>query len=88
LLDIVVHHHEYLDGSGYPHGLSGSEISDPVRILTICDVFGALMERRAYKPPLGADAAYRILLEMGGRLDQDLVRAFGFAKGLSLDKAA
>jgi HD-GYP domain-containing protein (c-di-GMP phosphodiesterase class II) len=47
-LDIVIHHHEYLDGSGYPHGLRGSEISDPVRIVTICDVFGALVERRAY----------------------------------------
>ena len=48
LLDIVIHHHEYLDGSGYPHGLRASEISDPVRIMTICDVFGALLERRAY----------------------------------------
>jgi HD-GYP domain-containing protein (c-di-GMP phosphodiesterase class II) len=76
MLDIVVHHHEYLDGSGYPHRLQGKEISDFVRIMTISDVFGALIERRSYKPPLSADAAYQILLDMGPKLDRDLVRAF------------
>jgi putative nucleotidyltransferase with HDIG domain len=80
LLDIVVHHHEYLDGSGYPHGLHGREISDPVRIMTICDVFGALLERRAYKPPLASDVAYQMLVNMGDKLDKDLVREFGFAR--------
>ena len=76
MLDIVLHHHEYLDGSGYPHRLQGKEISDFVRIMTISDVFGALIERRSYKPPLPADAAYQILLDMGPKLDRDLVRAF------------
>ncbi|TMJ05457.1 MAG: HD domain-containing protein [Alphaproteobacteria bacterium] len=76
MLDIVVHHHEYLDGSGYPHRLQGKEISDFVRIMTIADVFGALIERRSYKPPLSVDAAYQILLDMGPKLDRDLVRAF------------
>jgi putative nucleotidyltransferase with HDIG domain len=85
MLDIVVHHHEYLDGSGYPHGLSGSEISDFVRVATICDVFGALLERRAYKPPIRGDVAYQMLLDMGPKLDKDLVRAFSFASALRLD---
>ncbi len=80
LLDVVVHHHEYLDGSGYPHGLRGREISDPVRIMTICDVFGALLERRSYKPPLASDVAYQALVDMGDKLDKDLVREFGFAR--------
>ena len=88
LLDIVVHHHEYLDGSGYPHGLSASEISDPVRIMTICDVFGALLERCAYKPPLAFDVAYQMLVDMGDKLDKDLVRGFGFAKTLRLNAVA
>ncbi len=88
LLDIVVHHHEYLDGSGYPHGLHAREIADTVRILTICDVFGALVERRAYKPPLSPGAAYGILVDMGPKLDQDLVRAFGFARSVRVDEAA
>ena len=79
MLVMVVHHHEFLDGSGYPHGLRAGEISDLVRIITISDVFGALIERRSYKPPLTGDAAYKILLDMGPRLDKDLVREFRFA---------
>jgi putative nucleotidyltransferase with HDIG domain len=78
MLDIVVHHHEYLDGSGYPHGLRASEISDLVRIVTISDVFGALIEQRPYKPPLSIQQAHDILLGMGPKLDKDLVREFGF----------
>jgi HD-GYP domain-containing protein (c-di-GMP phosphodiesterase class II) len=88
LLDIVIHHHEYVDGSGYPHGLRGSEISDPVRIVTICDVFGALIERRAYKPPLASARAYQILLEMGDKLDRDLVREFDLTRMLRCNAAA
>jgi len=88
LLDIVIHHHEYLDGSGYPHRLRGREISDVVRIVTVCDVFGALLERRAYKPPLSSACAYQMLLDMGGKLDRDLVREFGFTRTLRLDAAA
>jgi putative nucleotidyltransferase with HDIG domain len=76
MLDMVVHHHELLDGSGYPHGLMANEISDLVRIMTISDIFGALIERRSYKPPLSGDAAYQILTDMGPKLDVDLVRAF------------
>ncbi|MBM3529103.1 MAG: HD domain-containing protein [Alphaproteobacteria bacterium] len=76
MLDMVLHHHELLDGSGYPHGLSGSEISDLVRIITISDIFGALMERRSYKPAMSGDAAYQIMLDMGVKLDRDLMRAF------------
>jgi putative nucleotidyltransferase with HDIG domain len=76
MLDMVVHHHEYLDGSGYPHGIGSDEISDLVRIITIADVFGALIEWRSYKPPMKAEAAYTVLIDMGAKLDQDLVRAF------------
>ena len=88
LLDIVIHHHEYLDGTGYPHRLRGSQISDAVRIVTICDVFGALVERRAYKPPLAPERAYQMLHDMGAKLDRDLVREFGFSRMLRLDAAA
>lgn len=76
MLDIVIHHHEYLDGSGYPHGLHASEIPDLVRMVTIADIFGALIERRSYRPPMSGAQAYQILLDMGPKLDQDLVRAF------------
>ena len=76
IVETVVHHHEYLDGSGYPHGLKGGEISDLVRALTIADIFAALIERRSYKPVLPSDKAYQILLDMGPKLDKDLVREF------------
>src|SRR3974390_2153734 len=75
-LDMVVHHHEYLDGSGYPHGLGASQLSDLVRLSTIADVFGALIEHRSYRPPMSGEAAYQILEKMGPKLDKDLVRAF------------
>lgn len=69
-------HHEYLDGTGYPRGLKGDEISDVVRMVTICDIYAALIERRSYKPPMAPEAAYETLLGMGAKLDADLVRAF------------
>ena len=84
MLDMVVHHHEYVDGSGYPHGLQGSEISDLVRLITISDVFAALVERRTYKAPLSGVAAYQNLLNMGSKLDKDLVREFRFASQIAL----
>ena len=84
MLDMVVHHHEYLDGSGYPHGLQANEISDLVRIMTISDIFGALIERRSYKEPMSGEAAYQILLDMGPKLDKALVREFRFASGLKV----
>ena len=78
MIDIVAHHHEYLDGSGYPHGLQAHEISDLVRITTVCDIYSALIEHRAYKPPLSSQRAYELLLDMGTKLDKDLVREFSF----------
>ena len=74
--DMVLHHHEYLDASGYPHALQGREISDLVRIITIADVFTALIERRAYKASLSGTDALEVLHSMGPKLDRALVRAF------------
>lgn len=69
-------HHEYLDGSGYPDGLVASEIPDIVRVMTVIDIFSALIEARSYKRSLPPTQAYTVLQEMGGKLDQDVVRAF------------
>ena len=76
ILDGVRHHHEYLDGSGYPDGLAGSQISDLVRLLTIADIFAALVESRSYRPPMSRQDAYQILCGMEGKLEGALVRAF------------
>lgn len=74
VIDVVRHHHEYLDGSGYPDGLQGDQIPDLVRITTIADIFGALIEKRSYKPPMSGLDAHEILVKMGPKLDQPLVR--------------
>ena len=76
ILDVVRHHHEYLDGSGYPDGLKGEQISRMVRIVTVCDIYSALVERRAYKKPSPPREALAYLDSMGDRLDRHLVRAF------------
>ena len=76
ILDCVRHHHELLDGSGYPDGLKGSEIADLVRITTIADIYSALIEERAYKAALPAGKALSIMEAMGGKLDPDLLREF------------
>ena len=76
MLAVVRWHHECLDGSGYPDGLKGSEIPDLVRLVSVCDVYGALIERRPYKAPMRAERAYAILEGSIGKLDGDFVRAF------------
>jgi putative nucleotidyltransferase with HDIG domain len=76
ILDAVRHHHEYLDGSGYPDALCATSISDIVRILTISDIFSALIEHRAYRPTMAREQAYEIIQGMEGKLEMPLVAAF------------
>jgi putative nucleotidyltransferase with HDIG domain len=76
ILDAVRHHHEYLDGSGYPDKLSADSISDLVRILTISDIFAALIEYRTYKPVMPREKAYGIIQSMEGKLEKPLIGAF------------
>lgn len=81
LCDVARHHHELLDGSGYPDGLAGARITDPVRLITICDIFAALIEERPYKKAFSSTQAYEMLGTMRGKLDPDLIREF---KGVAL----
>jgi putative nucleotidyltransferase with HDIG domain len=76
ILDAVRHHHEYLDGSGYPDALCAASISDIVRILTISDIFSALIEYRPYSPTMSRETAYEIICNMEGKLERPLVAAF------------
>ncbi|WP_420410973.1 HD-GYP domain-containing protein [Roseibium sp.] len=73
---LALEHHEYLDGSGYPDGKVEKDLCLEVRILTICDIYSALIEKRSYKPPLSHNEAIRILDSMGGKLDQRLLAEF------------
>lgn len=76
MIDVVGQHHELLDGSGYPDGLAGHQISDLVRAVTICDIFAALIEERSYKRRLDAGEAYDIMSGMKGKLDPALMKEF------------
>ena len=62
-LPLVRHHHERLDGSGYPDGLAGSAISMPVRILSVADIYDVLSSKRPYKEPLPGKDSLQILRE-------------------------
>jgi putative nucleotidyltransferase with HDIG domain len=76
MLDVVLHHHEFLDGSGYPHYLHGDQISDIVRLITIVDIHAALVEKRAYRLPFTHAKAYAIMEQMEGKLDRHMLQAF------------
>lgn len=72
-LDAVLHHHERLDGSGYPHGLRGDEISATTRMLAIADIYTAMVRPRAYREAVHAREALRtIFLERGKLVDEAL----------------
>ncbi len=73
LCDLIRHHHEKLDGSGYPDGLKGEEISPLVRILSVADVYDALTTERPYRPRKTKQEAITILRSMKNHLDQDIV---------------
>ncbi|MCK5259549.1 MAG: HD domain-containing protein [Candidatus Omnitrophica bacterium] len=75
LCDIIRHHHEKLDGSGYPDGLRGDGITPLVRITTIADIYDALTSDRPYRDQFPREKACEILREMkeNGQLDPDIV---------------
>jgi len=55
--EIVLQHHERMNGSGYPHGVSGKDILLGARILGVADVVEAMSSHRPYRPALGIDKA-------------------------------
>jgi putative nucleotidyltransferase with HDIG domain len=72
--DIVLQHHERLDGSGYPNHLLGSEICIGARIVAVADVVEAMVSHRPYRAALGWQAAMTEIQEGAGRLyDRDVV---------------
>ena len=77
ILPIVYHHHERLDGSGYPDGISGGDIPQVVRIVSVANVFDVLTTTCAYRPAMTFEQAWNVIDEdvARGRLDPDLVKA-------------
>ena len=74
IADIVHQHHEKMDGSGYPNGLSGDQIKLEARILCVADVVEAISSHRPYRPALGIDVALdEIKKNKGKYYDEDVV---------------
>ncbi len=69
-------HHERLDGAGYPRGIGGDELELDTRILTVCDVYDALISPRVYRPAWDHGAAMALLRgETGTAFDARCVDA-------------
>jgi PAS domain S-box-containing protein len=76
IADMVLQHHERLDGSGYPAGLAGDEICEGARIVAVADVVEAMSSHRPYRPSLGIDAALDEIVQNSGILyDREVVQA-------------
>lgn len=77
LIPGIRHHHERLDGAGYPDGISGDEIPLTSRIILIADTFDAMTTTRPYRKGLPHEVAYKELRIFSGRqFDPQLVKAF------------
>jgi len=77
VLEICLHHHELIDGSGYPSGKAGDEIGLLVRISTVCDVFDALTSVRPYKRGWSVSEALSWMFERDQHFDRKLVLRLG-----------
>ena len=82
-------HHERLDGSGYPHELTAPELTMPMRVLAVADVYEALTAERPYRPAFSVDRALEIMrMEVPRRLDRDAFSALQVLLGAPIDEPA
>ncbi len=73
----VLHHHERVDGKGYPDSLGSADLSDGEKILALADAFDAMTTDRPYRDKLGLDEAFREVMKCGGsQFDRNIVDTF------------
>lgn len=77
----VIQHHERIDGSGYPNGVSGSEIHDFGKIVAVCDVFDALTSNRVYQPAMGSYPAFKEMYSKSNCFDEKILKEFTVLMG-------
>lgn len=82
VLDIALHHHEKIDGSGYPHRLAGEQISRLARMGAICDVYDAITSNRPYKQGWDPGESLRRMASWNGHFDPVLFKAFVRSLGI------
>lgn len=74
--DVCLHHHEKMDGTGYPDGLKGEEISIFARMCAVCDVYDAITSNRPYKEAAAAAESISNMFRWGGHFDPKVLAAF------------
>jgi len=75
--DIALNHHEKFDGSGYPNGLKGTEIPESARLVSVLDVYDALVHKRIYRTAVPEDEAIEMMSEnVGTHFDPEIYEAF------------
>ena len=89
VVNTILYHHEKYDGSGYPYGLKGEEITLEARIVTIADVFDSLRTRRPYRAACTSDQVRKMMREMSeGHFDPQLMELFQATAEKVLDEDA
>lgn len=79
--DICRHHHERWDGNGYPDHLAGNELSIGVQVVSVADVYDALVSPRVYKKPFAKDKAFDMIMNGEcGQFSPDMLKCFELAK--------
>ncbi len=82
-VDVCLHHHERLDGTGYPDGLAGEQISRLCRMATICDIYDAVTSNRPYKAGWDpAESLQRMARWAPAHIDQEIFHHFVKAIGI------
>lgn len=81
-LDVCLHHHEKMDGSGYPDKLNGEELQLLTRMAAICDVYDAVTSQRSYNNPWAASDALAKMQSWRGHFDQIILRSFVESLGI------
>jgi HD-GYP domain-containing protein (c-di-GMP phosphodiesterase class II) len=75
-LDVCLHHHEKVDGTGYPHKLKGEEISLLARMGAVCDVYDAITSVRPYKSAWDPAGSIQRMAQWQGQFDPQVFKAF------------
>jgi putative nucleotidyltransferase with HDIG domain len=81
-LDVSLHHHEKMDGSGYPHGLAGEAIGLFARMGAVCDVYDAVTSNRAYKAAWDPAVSLQAMASWKGHFDTTVFQAFVRSVGI------
>jgi putative nucleotidyltransferase with HDIG domain len=82
--EIILAHHERIDGTGYPHGISGEEIPKLARMISVADTYDVMTARDSYREPVPSEAALAELRRVSGtQLDAEYVEIFAELVGVS-----